>query len=393
MSAKKKPSLVLELGEKGGPLEFQTPDELQQWLAEEISKWQWMRKIPQCSQGPAGIINLQGGIAPYIQQWRELQSDVEAAQDPIRALKNTIEANVNGQSFWLSSSEKGGFLLSVLEKRGPTAAAGAYVSLGGTYSPQNQPIHPQYIDGVIDAFLFRNEIDWTATVHREALEKLKSQYAGNIADQKKKAEQLAESNEILNVHFSKTLKEKKEALDSLHASQTQEFADLLVQHENNLKAIEVAYDQKLALLKPVQYWNARRKAHNKKAKKYAIASAIAGLLLFLALGGIAYDLFLNVPAGEQPKPWQVGVFAVAAFFAIWFERILVRLFVSNMHLGTDAEERVTMLQTYLSIIREGSDFAPEDKKLILERLFYPAADGLVKDDAAPPTFLEFLSRK
>ena len=52
-----------------------------------------------------------------------------------------------------------------------------------------------------------------------------------------------------------------------------------------------------------------------------------------------------------------------------------------------------MLQTYLSIIREGSVFAPEDKKLILERLFHPATDGLVKDDAAPPSPLEILSRR
>ena len=118
-----------------------------------------------------------------------------------------------------------------------------------------------------------------------------------------------------------------------------------------------------------------------------------GVVILIAFGWLAYEIFLNVPPNEKPQVWQVGVFSVAAFFGIWLERILVRLFVSNIHLATDAEERVTMLQTYLSIIREGSEFAPEDKKLILERLFHPAADGLVKDDGAPPSPLEMLSRR
>ena len=60
-----------------------------------------------------------------------------------------------------------------------------------------------------------------------------------------------------------------------------------------------------------------------------------------ALGWLAYEIFLNVPPNEKPQIWQVGVFSVAAFFGIWLERILVRLFVSNIHLATDAEERVT----------------------------------------------------
>jgi len=35
--------------------------------------------------------------------------------------------------------------------------------------------------------------------------------------------------------------------------------------------------------------------------------------------------------------------------------------------------------------REGSAFEPEDKTLIVQHLFRSASDGLVKDDAAPPS--------
>ena len=74
-------------------------------------------------------------------------------------------------------------------------------------------------------------------------------------------------------------------------------------------------------------------------------------------------------------------------------RILVRMFLSNLHLATDAAERRTMILTYLSMSREGAEFTKDDKKLIVQHLFRSASDGLVKDDAAPPTIFEMLTRK
>ena len=51
-----------------------------------------------------------------------------------------------------------------------------------------------------------------------------------------------------------------------------------------------------------------------------------------------------------------------------------------------------MILTYLALSREGADVAPENRELILKHLFRSASDGLVKDEAAPPTILEFLTR-
>jgi len=52
-----------------------------------------------------------------------------------------------------------------------------------------------------------------------------------------------------------------------------------------------------------------------------------------------------------------------------------------------------MILTYLAMSREGAQFGPEDKKLIIQHIFRAASDGLVKDDAAPPTLFELLSRR
>ena len=174
--------LILDLGDKGGQFEFKNPDDLNAWLAEEVAKWQWMNQIPQAQSGPVAFGQIQGQINSLIQQWRRVIDDPTAAQTPIASIKNSIESSVSAQGFWLSSSENGSFLLKLKEERGPTAAAGAYVALGGAYSPQNQSLHPQFIDGVIEAFLYKNEIEWSATLHREALEKQTEQQQ-NAADQ------------------------------------------------------------------------------------------------------------------------------------------------------------------------------------------------------------------
>lgn len=388
-----KPRLVLDLGEKGGHLEFEQPSEVQQWMDAEQAKWHWMNQIHETSSVSNSFAQLCQGATQNIQQWVKHQADPAIAQKSIDVLKNHFESGMPSQSLWLSSSPNGSFILRLKDERHQLVAAGAYLALGGAYRPSNQPPHPRMLEGAIEGFLYKREIDWTATAHREALEKLKQQYSRNLSDQKRKFQEIEQTNAELNTKFDGTLEAKAKLLDELQVKQGGDFEQLIVKHEANLKATEDAYDQKLALRKPVEYWKARGHSHGIKARNYAIASGAVGAVILVLLGWLAYEIFLDIPPNEKPQVWQVGVFSIAAFFGIWLERLLVRLFISNMHLATDAEERVTMLQTYLSIIREGSEFAPEDKKLILERLFHPAADGLVKDDAAPPSPLEMLTRR
>jgi hypothetical protein len=391
--SKRKPELILDFGEYGGLVQIKEPAELQTWFQQEVSKWQWLQPITQTQPNWNALNNphLRNQIAQFSSQWQSVIEQPDQVKAKLSEVKRYLEQQLN--SFLLSTGVRGQFVLSLREQAGDMVAAGAYMELAGNPQPMNQPFHPQFMDGLIQGFLFKHEIDWVATEHRKTLERLKKQYTGNISEQTRKLTHLEDENAKLNKQFSEALEQKNLKLDELHKVQSEAFDALVKEHKKNLEAIEQAYDQKLALLKPVEYWEKRRVQHQKASRGYAVAAGIAGFVLFGALGGVAYELFLNLQPNEHPKPWQIGVFAVAAFAAIWFERILVRLFMSNMHLKTDAEERKTMLQTYLAIIREGSEFAPEEKKLILERLFLPASDGLVKDDAAPPMLLEWLSRR
>lgn len=70
----------------------------------------------------------------------------------------------------------------------------------------------------------------------------------------------------------------------------------------------------------------------------------------------------------------------------------MRLLFNHLHAATDAAERRMMILTYLAMSREGAQFAAEDKKLIVQH-FRSVSEGLAKDDAAPATLFELLTRK
>jgi len=77
-------------------------------------------------------------------------------------------------------------------------------------------------------------------------------------------------------------------------------------------------------------------------------------------------------------------------FGIWVTRLSAKIFISNLHLRTDADERVTMIQTYLALLREGSGPMDEERQLILQTLFRPSSTGFIKDDG-PSSFHELVT--
>ena len=89
---------------------------------------------------------------------------------------------------------------------------------------------------------------------------------------------------------------------------------------------------------------------------------------------------------------HIGLLTVAATMGVWLIRLLVRNYLSHVHLAHDAAERVAMMQTYLALIEEGKLQDEGHRNLILQALFRPASSGIVKDDASPPFMAEWLKR-
>jgi len=129
---------------------------------------------------------------------------------------------------------------------------------------------------------------------------------------------------------------------------------------------------------------------------YAAVSIIAAVLSMCFLIPEVKSM-MQPPQGFQnpetwhPEYWRIAVLIASALFCVWVVRILVRLLLSNIHLLTDARERVTMVQTYLALMRRGK-LKDDERMFILQTLFRPTPTGIVKDDAVPLTIVEGITK-
>jgi hypothetical protein len=67
---------------------------------------------------------------------------------------------------------------------------------------------------------------------------------------------------------------------------------------------------------------------------------------------------------------------------IWMARIVLKIIFSNLHLKEEAYEKETMIATYLALIKEGGGLRESDRSLILESIFRPSTNGLIKDESS-----------
>ncbi len=94
---------------------------------------------------------------------------------------------------------------------------------------------------------------------------------------------------------------------------------------------------------------------------------------------------------RESFPTLVSVVAI-----FWLLRILVRIFLTQLHQWSDASERVVMVNTYLAMhvgagILEGKSAVDEKARtIVLTQIFRHGISGLYKDDAAPMTPLDAL---
>jgi hypothetical protein len=396
--------LKFKLGPFGGEIIFSTPDELKNVATNEWNAWAWIESnsYPQIINIVNNHKQLKASLTHYADEWSAFHKSPNLAYDVLKKISQTLTNYYIPPKIFHSSSLEARFLSDLRERSGPVTSAGAYAGLlaNTLVNPSNDP---QFYQGMFDAFLFRRGADWNADAQLKALEELSSKYKNNIEEQEKVGKENVERNSTLLKDFTdlynnaclnlETLtQEKKTALNGLHEQQSNTFQEIIDKHVKDVKAIETTYDQKLALQKPVEYWNTKEVYHGKWAKYFGFIALGTGAVLSLTVGGTIYYVIGTLTLDGSPKSWQIGVCLIALFFSIWIIRILVRLFLSHSHLKGDAAERKTMILTYLSMAREGSTFAPEDKQLILQHIFRSTSDGLVKDDGAPATPLEILSR-
>ena len=410
---KPEPLFTLDLGTNGGVLAPTSYAELKAWLDTEISFWSWNSRY--------GNNSNQNDPAYWLEQGRRLLN--QAAHDLSEA-EQLNKRRSNGEIMNMISAEKNKFEACQARIRE------CYV--GGKFPYSSTPVakriqNLQKSSGDITAILYgavyfhpkNNSIyDQNLLGWRGLVEGLIDRHdlIGAISEGRQQAAEA--SFEQLRNKVEQFVAEKGQACDALHRdyadltdsarheaerqathfseSQTRwqtEFDQLKAQHQQDMEKLRKTFNEEMGLRAPMLYWKDKQTTHGKWSKFWGTVSFIGIVGAAGGLGFQIHDLLKNTPANTAPETWRLAVLALVAVFTVWGVRLIVRLFLSHQHLYTDAQERITMVQTYLSLM-EGEHLASRnDRQLILQALFRPASDGLVKDEGVPFSLAEVITRQ
>ena len=378
MSAKKQISLQLAFTTGQPSIAFSSLDALEKWVKKEAGFWKWFGEV---------------GQNPMSQFWsntNHFHSQIFAAIDVYRLSKD--DAHLQHIQSLLQQLGSKGIRLTSEDPRAQIAVTLAETNktIGGFtvvafVEPDRLPQNIEAMQGVIHAAMYDHAISKKGvSAHAKALKATASQW-GAFVDGAKKGYQ----------DFGETFRTLNEKIDQTHQDQESRFKKLVDQSERELSAIASTYDERLALQAPVQYWTKKASDHRALSKKFGWWFGVSFVAVLVALGlelGLWLLPALPVTSTDLPAYWVVVVFAASVTFALWPLRILSRLLLSNIHLRTDAEERVTLANTYLSLLRSEAGLEPDDRRLILEALFRRSSTGIVRDDAMPHTPISQLTR-
>ncbi len=379
-------TLDLDTGEK----EFLDIEELKQWLGIERQAVDWLSNLSSRDQTAAKAWQ---HIGPWLSQLDNFIRDFanhQGNESHQEHLKNKLKAEAHTyiQKYGVRSSESADALfVSQLRETQTDAVAGyAMTFLMGQDLNFSTPIA---LEGAYWALEYKHGSKETVAAQREALDKLKSSWTERF---RKQYNELKTDKKRLTTEVA-TLREQlsliKEEIGQQQLQQKNQFGELLVNVENELADIKKTYDEKLALQSSVNYWTEKRANHQTIMWWLAGATLAVAILTGYFFLDAAYALLEETIA--QVPLWKVSVMLAISTAGIWLTRLSAKIFIANLHLRTDADERVTMVQTYLALLREGNGPKDEERQLILQTLFRPSTTGFIKDDG-PPGFYEAMSR-
>lgn len=361
-------------------LSFANIQELNQWMINEKSKFEWLVKIKR---------NFSNHVWTHInQQFSPLQNQINAIIKN-QSTKTTIKGNLEAIENWfidtynnkklIISNSPDFFAVDELKDKNPIKASiflGHLISVQNLYS--NGIELPEIIEGSHEYFQYIEGLSKKdLNAQRKSLEKLKSEWESHLLEYKNQGEQLKSDINANKVNFEEYFLTAQKRLD-----------DQLEKYTEEMEELKKTYDQYMSMKAPVKYWNEKRTKHIENSNKFRGWAIGIGLI-----GSIAFVYFLRKEfLNNQIEYWKISVFILFGTLFFWILRILVKLMLSNIHLSGDSLEREVMCQTYLSLLREQSGLSDNDKKLILGTLFRSSSMGIVSDDGIPPGVYDIVTK-
>lgn len=395
------PLFRLELGENGGTLAPISVDEIVQWIEAERAFWAWLIQE-----------NFGSHDATVRSALRQLDEALRSANESrayppehtqhgaaLQTCKTFIRQAFIDQRLPHSSTPRAKRIDAFRTEAGNRAAsffAAVFVPPppGHYFQVADLDAWRGMLEGIIDRYQLTEKVDQRRLrAAEESFEQLRAKIEQLYAAKTAVFDDLHRNYGRVAEAIQTAAEQQARDFAADQASRVEEFFKLSKQHGEEMEHLRRKFREEIALRAPATYWENKR-------KKHLVWSWITGILTFVAIfAGASFfavevqSLMRTSAAGQTAEVWRLAALGLIGGFVVWAIRLLARMFLSHLHLLTDAGERIVMVQTYLALLEGDRLASKEDRQLILQALFRPAADGIVKDEGVPVSYLELLTRQ
>lgn len=363
----------------GNLREFETVKEFRKFLALEREAWSW---IPDNKGAPNDVGRMlrsaHGTLA-------NLADQLERGEINLPQFQNSANSLFQGNTpqILFSDMRPGANVLLIREELGADSALLAYriLTVSGAYSTANLN-HARLWNMLANPSLIRPD-HWLSE-HQRKLAASRASMTKEVTKYEEATEVLLQQAKEDNLEAHARYRRLAKAVirgASRRAEQVRSEADSALA---NIEATRATYAERMRLEAPVRYWRTKSKSHGATARNWGLA--LVGYLILVAL--LVWFAFPRI--WEAAKPGAalsgqhfllVAIVGAGLTLIFWMARLIVRIYLGERHLQTDAQERRVMTQAYLALIKE-SAASDEERIVILSALFRAAQDGIVKEDGA-----------
>lgn len=427
------PFLSADFGEAGGRMEWATFADVQSWISNLQNSWSWLAQswTPN-SQAWNSVVS---GLTNPLNQFQQAESyRTQGQETPFQNFrdegKRNLETLLRSYPWLLPQSPQRDFVFDMKDS-GKPGEAGLIAASWFGHDLNGAPIRSS-VWAMIQLELFDRGIKDKVKIESAALKRLVGDLQTKLTEfQEEERKQVGRFNET-HTGLETQSTAQQSTFDSAQGERESAWNTQLDGAKTELKQLQDTYDKYMSLAAPVKYWESKQKRHGRlmigSGIVLVVAMVLSGWFLHTEIDSIgkaaavrkAEPVLLSAnaiakaasapssapssaassvgtaaavsEAIEVAASWRLGSFILLATLCFWVLRLLVRVFLSNMHLENDASERVTMAKTYLALLRKGRLPEKEDISMVLAALFRPSGDGIVKDEGVPPTTLEWFTK-
>ncbi|MBE7196260.1 MAG: hypothetical protein INR70_00440 [Parafilimonas terrae] len=372
----------LQIDTLGGSKNFESIEELRSFISEQIAAYSWLRGVPNPPSHDIAVTVLNGleHTLMLTHNWPNNYNSAQMLSDQLRNMFGQNGLPVAGSPTYALVEE-------IRKEQGDKAAIGALAFYAGRI-PHTMS-DSEMFSGTVSATLRHIGLSRQGAVSaRRSFDSLSGQIQHAHDNFEKSLASYDNTAKLSRSRSSRKASTQRRWDHRKFHNQMQEFASAHKSALDEFNNMRKTYEELMALKAPVDYWRDKAKHHRAESIRYRTAliewSKVlipSVMFVLLCLSGISF-LFVQADKPATSYLILVTLGVVATTIAFWAARILVRLYMSEHHLSIDADERATMVMTYLALTERGAA-EEKDRALILAPLFRPSSDGIVKDDAAP----------